>query len=110
MHLPVHEIRLIGGGAKDPLWAQIVCDVMGTTVTLPAHSDASSGAAMIAGVGVGVFSSEREAVRQCVQPAAELSPRAAEADAYSRLFVKYRKIHDVLAEVYHDVQDQPEKK
>jgi xylulokinase len=102
MNLPIHEIRLIGGGAKDPLWAQIVCDVMGTPITLPAHSDASSGAAMLAGVGVGLFSSERHAVDQCARPEAKLSPRAPEAETYSRLFEKYRKIHDVLAEVYHD--------
>jgi xylulokinase len=107
LELPTDEIRLIGGGARDPLWAQIVCDVMGTTVTLPAYSDASAGAAMLAGVGVGIFSDEREAARRCGQAAVKLQPRAAEAETYAALFQKYRKIHDVLAEVYHDASDQP---
>jgi xylulokinase len=102
MNLPIHEIRLIGGGAKDPLWAQIACDVLETPIVLPMHSDASSGAAMLAGVGIGLFSSERHAVDRCVRATVKLLPRAAEAEIYSRLFVKYRKIHDVLAEVYHD--------
>lgn len=102
MNLPTNEIRLIGGGAKDPLWAQIVCDVMGTPVTLPAYSDASAGAAMLAGVGVGIFGDERDAARRCARAAATLAPRAAEAEIYAGLFQKYRKIHDVLAEVYHD--------
>jgi xylulokinase len=110
MNLPTHDIRLIGGGAKDPLWAQIVCDVMNTPVVLPVHSDASSGAAMLAGVGIGLFTSERHAVDQCVRPKAKLSPHDADAEIYSRLFMKYRQIHDVLANIYHDAHDQTEKK
>jgi xylulokinase len=105
LNLPMNEIRLIGGGARDPLWAQIVCDVMGAPMILPTLGDASSGAAMLAGVGVGVFANEREAAQRCVHPAAQLTPRPDAVETYTKLFQKYRKIHDVLAEVYHDTAD-----
>jgi len=100
--LPLNEIRLIGGGARDPLWAQIVCDVMGCAVTRPAHSDASVGAAMLAGVGAGFFASERAAAECCVNLAGQLQPRPGEAELYTRLFARYRKVHDVLAEIYRE--------
>ncbi len=102
LNLPVREIRLIGGGAKDPLWAQIVCDVMNVPLTLPAFSDASCGAAMLAGVGVGIFRDERDAVKKCAHNVSQLTPAAAAAESYERLFARYRRIHDVLAEVYHE--------
>ncbi|PAW79207.1 MAG: xylulokinase [Verrucomicrobia bacterium Tous-C9LFEB] len=102
MNLPINEIRLIGGGAKDALWAQIVCDVFATPVVLPANSDASAGAAMLAGVGVGVFSDARTAAKKCVQVTSTLTPNADRVAAYAKQFETYRRLHDVLADIYHE--------
>lgn len=106
MGLPINEIRLIGGGARDPLWAQIVCDVFGTPVKLPANSDASAGSAMLAGVGVGLFCDVKSAASQCVRLTSELQPQEAQVKTYTELFEKYQKIHDVLADVYRETARQ----
>lgn len=107
MNLPINEIRLIGGGAKDALWAQIVCDVFATPVVLPANSDASAGAAMLAGVGIGVFADERVAAKKCVQVTSTLTPDADRVAVYAKLFETYRRLHDVLAEIYHETATMP---
>ena len=99
MKLPMNEIRLIGGGSRDPLWAQIVCDVLGTPVILPTHSDASAGSALLAGVGIGIFSDERDAVNRCVRVAAHLQPQPAAAATYDSLFPTYRRIHDLMTDL-----------
>ncbi len=54
----IHEITLIGGGAKNKFWAQLLADMFGVpTVIQNMTGDANSmGAAIIAGVGSGVFS------------------------------------------------------
>lgn len=106
MRLPIREIRLIGGGSKDPLWAQIVADVLGTPMILPAHSDASAGSALLAGVGVGIFSDERDAVHRCVRTTAHLQPDPRSVDVYESLFPFYRRIHDVMADVYRDFNNK----
>ena len=105
MGLPVHEVRLIGGGAKDPLWAQIVCDVFAIPLRLPANSDASCGSAMLAGVGIGVFENERAAAKCCVHFDGELSPHPERTAAYARLFETYRRLHDVLSDIYHNAEN-----
>ena len=54
----INEITLIGGGAKNEFWAQLLADMFGMpTVIQNMTGDANSmGAAVIAGVGSGLFS------------------------------------------------------
>lgn len=108
MGLGINEIRLIGGGAKDALWAQIICDVLGTPVKLPTLSDASAGSALLAGVGVGLFADERDAVKRCVRLSAELQPQPEAVAAYSRYFETYREIHDAMAGIYQGIAKKNE--
>jgi xylulokinase len=50
-------MRLIGGGARSPAWRQILADVFGLPVLLPAlpTQATSLGAAIAGGVGVGLY-------------------------------------------------------
>jgi xylulokinase len=105
MRLPVSEFILIGGGAKSPLWSSIVCDVFNTRVKCPAGTDASFGSALLAGIGIGIFKDERDAVNQCLKLDRELEPDSEKAEFYAGQFIRYRKIHDVLAEIYNNKQD-----
>ena len=102
MKLPVHEFILIGGGAKSELWSRIICDVFNAPVKRPAACDASFGSALLAGVGIGVFADEISAVRQCRKINGELLPEPENAAFYAKQFEKYRKIHDVMAEIYRE--------
>lgn len=103
MGLAVDEIRLIGGGAKSDLWAQILADVFARPIVRPEGADASFGSALLAGVGIGLFSSPAEAVRQCTQVRDALQPNPASVALYAELFPLYCRIHDVLAPVYHEL-------
>ncbi len=105
MGLPVHEFRLIGGGAKSALWTQIVADVFGHDVVVPLGCDASFGSALLAGVGVGIFPDEGSAVRQCLREKAPCAPQPAASDRYQRLLPLYYQIHDALAPVYHQLRN-----
>ncbi|MEJ5197481.1 MAG: FGGY-family carbohydrate kinase, partial [Anaerolineae bacterium] len=61
----VDELTMVGGAARSPIWPQIVADFTGTPVVVPAMAQAAGwGAAVIAGVGIGVFASMEEAGRQ----------------------------------------------
>lgn len=100
MKLPVKRIFLIGGGARSALWSGIVCDVFNLPVAVPAPGDASFGAALLAGTGVGLFADSRDAVKRCLRIDRELSPDPERAGRYAELFRTYREIHDALAPVY----------
>ncbi len=103
MQLPVDEIRLIGGGAKSDLWTQIISDVFARPVVRPAGSDASFGAALLAGVGVGLFADTVAAAQQCVRIRDVVQPDPAAVNVYAELFPLYGRIHDALAPAYAEL-------
>ena len=100
MKLPANEFILIGGGAKSELWSRIICDVFDAPVKVPTACDASFGSALLAGVGIGVFDNEVDAVRKSYKLNRELEPNRENADFYREIFRHYRNIHDMLAEAY----------
>jgi xylulokinase len=94
--------RLTGGGARSALWRQIVADVLNITVELPAVADASFGAALLAGVGIGVFKDERAAA-DVVRIVSRAVPDPARAAVYDRGFPIYREIQAALAPINHRI-------
>ncbi len=66
--MDIDEIRLMGGGAKSPLWCQIKADMTNTRlVTLKKNETACLGSAILAGVGVGAYASVEEACNMLVE-------------------------------------------
>lgn len=66
--LPVKEIRVTGGGAKNPFWRQTIADVFGqSTCGLVAAEGPAYGVALLAAVGTGAFKSVEEACAATVQ-------------------------------------------
>ena len=99
--LDIQEARIVGGGARSALWRQIVCDVLQLPIALPAVTDASFGAALIAGVGSGLFRDEETAAERCVQLTARHRPDPSRAALYDEMFELYRLAQGRLAEINH---------
>ncbi|MGN1092088.1 MAG: xylulokinase [Monoglobaceae bacterium] len=93
---------IIGGGGKSPLWRQITSDILGFTLVVKKYADSSFGSAMFAGVKAGFWSSPEEAVNTCNEDVSITKPDMERHVQYAKLFKKYKKVHDVLAEVYHE--------
>ena len=100
MKLPVKRIFLIGGGARSALWSEIVANVFNCTVAVPQPGDASFGACLLAGTGIGVFTDVKDAVSKCLHIDRTLAPDPEAAAQYDHLFTCYRRLHDALAPVY----------
>ncbi|MDD3695355.1 MAG: xylulokinase [Lentisphaeria bacterium] len=98
--LPAKRIFLIGGGARSPLWSQIIADVFDTEVQVPRPGDASFGSALLAGVGRGVFADTREAIGQCLRLERSIKPNQENAAFYQKQFDCYKKIQAALAKIY----------
>src|SRR5215468_11989370 len=74
--VPARQVRLGGGGARSPLWRQIQADVYGGEVEiLAAEEGAAYGAAILAGVGAGYWSSVDEACHAIVRVTARIAPQ-----------------------------------
>ncbi len=97
MNVPVERIRLGGGGARAPLWRQIQADVYGQAVEiLAAEEGAAYGAALLAGVGGGVWSSVDEACAQAVQVAARVEPDQTVSALMNRRYAAFRALYPAL--------------
>lgn len=97
------KANIIGGGSESPVWRQIVADALGIELVQKESSDSSFGSAMLAGVAVGIWGSLSEAVHKCSKTLSHTIPCRENTKKYTRIFKKYKKIHDVLAEVYNEI-------
>jgi len=101
----IKDIRIIGGGAKSPLWCQIVSDVFGLEVILPLTAESSFGGALLAGVGVGAFDDELSAVEKCVRIKRSYKPNMENHEKYKKLFNIYKKITLSLEKTWEEFHE-----
>ena len=93
---------VIGGGAKSPLWRQMVSDALGITLRTIENSDSSLGSAMLAGVALGIFESPKEAVDKCMKICETVVPNEENTKEYRKAFERYKKIALALAPIYKE--------
>ena len=100
MGVPVRNIRLGGGGARSPLWRQIQADVYGHEVEiLEAEEGAAYGAAILAGVGAGLWSSVDIACDEVVKVAQRVARQPAVAQHMNVSYAAYRRMYPAIKSV-----------
>lgn len=100
--VPAERVRATGGGARSPLWRQILADSLGAAVeTIASDEGPALGAAVIAGVGAKVYSGFEEATAQTVKVAGCTEPIAWNRERYRELFAIYRNLYPTLKDAFH---------
>lgn len=96
-NIPIGRIRLGGGGAKSELWRQIQADIYGSEVEiLEAEEGAAFGAALLAGVGAGGWSSVPEACEATIRVAETIDPDPEASKTLDERYLSFRKIYDAV--------------
>lgn len=99
--VPADDIRATGGGGRSGLWRQLQADIYGAAVsTLAAEEGPAYGAALLAGVGTGIFPDVHSAVGRCVQIAGVTEP-GADQSRYDAVYAIYRDLYGALRESMH---------
>jgi len=99
--VPVEQIRLGGGGARSALWRQIQADVYGREVQqVAAEEGAAYGAAILAGVGAGVWRSVDDACDAVVQIPKRIPPDGELLRVMEKGYQTYRRIYPALRSVF----------
>ncbi|HEX9371148.1 MAG TPA: FGGY-family carbohydrate kinase, partial [Roseiflexaceae bacterium] len=100
--LPLGEVRATGGGAKSQFWRQMQADVYNAEVTtLAAEEGPAYGAALLAGVGAGVFADVGAAVDRCVAVGGATKPDPAAQERYEQVYAIYRGLYGQLRASMH---------
>lgn len=96
----VDVLRAMGGSANSLLWTQIKSDVTGKPVIVPSSDTATTlGAAILAGVGVGIYEDFEEAVKLTVENKRYHVPNQADNKIYDRNYRKYLSLYEHLKDM-----------
>jgi xylulokinase len=105
--LPVRRVRVGGGGARSALWRGIQAAVYGHAVeTVEAEEGAAYGAALLAGVGAGVWPTVDAACEAVVRTKSVTSPDAAEARTLDQRYAEFQRVYPALRSVYRGAPSQ----
>jgi xylulokinase len=90
------EVRISGGGAKSPIWQQIIADVLqAPLVNINTIEGGAFGAALLAAVGVGAFPDVMSACEATISTGDEVQP-GENAAAYQDYYAIYRQLYPML--------------
>lgn len=98
----IKEFTSIGGGAKSETWAQIKADITGKDIKILDMNDmAPIGAALLAGVGAGIFKDVYEAADKVEKKVYKVirSSRAHD-DIYNKRYQVYIQLYPQIKELY----------
>jgi len=102
MNVPVESIRLGGGGARSKLWRQIQADIYRHAVDIvQAEEGAAYGAALLAGVGGGLWKSVDDACADVVRVVDRIEPNSAAVKVLDPLYRSYRELYPALRKVFN---------
>ncbi|MBQ4085733.1 MAG: hypothetical protein IJC54_04075, partial [Clostridia bacterium] len=101
---PVQSLMITGGGAKSGLWPQLLASLCGVDARIHAAAGeaTSLGAAIAAGVGVGMFESYADAAAK-VRAKAVFRPDDAQAQAYEKIYPVYAAIYDRVKPIFDEI-------
>lgn len=100
----IHQVRASGGGARSELWRQILADVFDSElVVINVTEGAAYGAALLAGVGAGVYKDVAEACRQTIEVVQRTEPVPENTALYRELYPVYRTLYSALKPSFDQV-------
>jgi len=93
----VREMRSVGGCSRSDVWNQIKADVLGVPLVLPRTTVGSPfGAAIVAGMGAGVFPDVSKSLQEMVHLERRFEPNPVNHERYMRFYRIYRDIYQHL--------------
>ncbi len=98
----LQRVIAVGGATRNAFWMQNKADVIGRPIEIPNVEEATPlGAAMLAGIGVGLYRDEEDACQRVYRPGKTYEPDPQLADAVRRWFALYRELYPATAPVSH---------
>jgi xylulokinase len=102
--IEITDFRAVGGGSKSDAWLQMTADILQRPLVRPKVTEAGAlGAAIIAGVGCGVFPSYEAGVEAMVSLERTFEPDPGRRDLYESRFQQYKRLWPLMAAYLRDL-------
>lgn len=93
----IKTVRLSGGVTKSPMWCQMFADILNKPVELTEVTETGAlGAAMYAGIGLGIYKDCVDAANKCIRVKETYNPDPENVKAYSEGFERYMNAFNAL--------------
>lgn len=100
----LRRVLLGGGGSKIGIWPQMIADVFGIQIDVTTNADASSvGAALLGGMGCGMFTDARKTVAKCLSIKQSIPFDSKSSAAYAAIAKKYDQAYEALHQLYQQL-------
>ncbi len=100
-------LRAVGGSANSRVWTQMKADITGRKIEVPASDTATTlGAAILAGVGTGVYESFQAACERTVAVVRTHEPNAELKAVYDQRYQAYLELYEHLAPMMAQAKDE----
>ncbi|MHB1252833.1 MAG: FGGY-family carbohydrate kinase [Candidatus Humimicrobiaceae bacterium] len=100
----VNEIIAIGGGAVSEKWLKIKSDILNKEInTLKNHEAASLGAALLAGLAIGQYSSYKDAADNTIERNKYIKPDKKIYEAYKIRYLIYKDLYESNKMLLHRI-------
>ncbi len=97
------KLNAMGGASNSLLWTQIKADVTGKIIQVPTSDTATTlGAAILAGMGCGIYSSFREAVNKTIVITRVHKPDMEKHEIYTKYMELYLRLYDDLKSTFSE--------
>jgi xylulokinase len=104
MGVAIEQVRVSGGGARNPLWRQIQADIYGCDVhTVNSTEGPAFGVALLAQVGTGAYSSVAEACDAAIRAVDSTRVDPEVRSYYDRAFAVYRRLYRDLRDSFRSI-------
>ena len=104
MGVSVADMMICGGGGRSALWRQMLADMYGCPVsTIESDQGGALGAAILAGVGSGVYSDLETACRRLVRKKEVHQPDETNHREYEKFFAVYKNLYLTLRDQFKEL-------
>jgi xylulokinase len=101
------KIIATGGATKNRFWMQNKADITGKSIEVPSVEEATPlGAALISGIGIGIYRNEAEAYEQTYRSGITYEPDPRNGDLYNEYYNIYKKIYFDLKGLNSDIHNK----
>ena len=102
----ISSFNLVGGVANSPIWLQILADVTGKPINIPSSDTGTNlGAAILAGIGVGIYKNAQEAVQETVNIQNTYFPNTNNHEAYQKYYKIFRSLYETTKDNMREIAE-----
>ena len=102
--IKIERTKICGGGAKSPLWKQIIANVMNIKVdVLEVEEGPSLGGAMLAAVGCGVYPDVETAGKKLAKVVDTVEPTPELAAKYEERYQKFKELYPAMKPLFKNL-------